>query len=297
MHCRNCGYDLRGLDACGRCPECGLDVWASVVHSVDPASSRLPSLRNPVAVGNSLLVLTACMFIGALLVVLPTVSATIEDAQPAAGARGWWTRLPSMDWRFAAMLLLAVAWGVWTLAPPRGSEPHGPVWDDIWRLGVGYAGWLACATMFANISDPLALSDRQPRLVLALAGGAFALIGLFGLRGVFSIIGQRSREYRRMQGGRQSVELIMVAVGGVMMGTLIAHAARFGLAPQSWNFGVRTMGRAVQAMSMFMLLIGLAYLVVNAWAIRGAIRKPPPALDEVLLPRMPNDTWIPDRED
>ena len=53
LHCRHCGYDLRGLDASGRCPECGFDVWSSVVHTVDPTSSRLPSLRNPIAVGNA----------------------------------------------------------------------------------------------------------------------------------------------------------------------------------------------------------------------------------------------------
>jgi len=46
-----------------------------------------------------------------------------------------------------------------------------------------------------------------------------------------------------------------------------------------------------------MVLIGLAYLVVNAWSIRRALRRPPPALDEVLLPRIPNETWLPDRED
>ena len=195
------------------------------------------------------------------------------------------------------MLIVVGVWGVWSLAPPRRAEPHGPVWDDIWRLGVGYVGWLACATMLANISDPQAVTQRHPRLVLALAAGAFAIIGMFGLRGVFRVIGQRSREYRRMKGGRQSVELIMPAIGAAMLGDLLSHLSRFEWFPTSWRFAVQTLGRVVLAMSMFMILIGLAYLVVNAWSIRKALRRPPPAMDEVLLPQMPNDTWVPDRED
>lgn len=301
MHCRNCGYDLRGLDASGRCPECGLDIWPTVVHTVDPTSSRLPSLRNPTAVGNALALLTLCMFLGALLMALPWVASALSDMQTDGGssnrAEQWWDRLPGLDWHYALLLIVAGIWGVWTLAPPRGSEPHGPVWDDIWRLVVGYSGWLASATMLARISDAQAVTQRHPRLVLALAAGVFAIIGLFGLRGAFRVIGQRSREYRRMKGGRQSVELIMPAIGAAMLGSLIAHLSRFSWFPVSWRFSVQTIGRVLAAVGMLMVLIGLAYLVVNAWAIRNALRKPPPALDEVLLPRMPNDTWLPDRED
>lgn len=300
MHCRNCGYDLRGLDASSRCPECGLDIWATVVHTVDPTSSRLPSLRNPVAVGNALVVLTACMLIGALLMSLPAVAGVLESASgSAAGMRGsqWWNRLPSLDWQYALLLFVAGMWGVWTLAPPRGSEPHGPVWDDVWRLSVGLGGWIACATMLARLTETQAVSQRHPRLVLALAAGVFAVIGLIGLRGAFAVIGQRSREYRRMRGGRQSVGLIMPAIAVALFGRVIAYITRFDWFPGSWRFAFQTIGQVITAASMLMILIGLAYLVVNAWSIRSALRTPPPTLDEVMLPRMPNDTWVPDRED
>ncbi len=300
MHCRNCGYDLRELDASSRCPECGLDIWSTIVHTVDPASSRLPSLRNPTAVGNSLVVLTLCMFLGVLLMVLPTLSDALADLRRNAagnGATHWWARLPSLDWQYALLLVLAGMWGVRTLSPPRGNEPHGPVWDDIWRLAVGYVGWIACATMLAKVSETQAVSQRHPRLVLSMAAGAFAVIGLYGLRGVFRVIGQRSREYRRMRGGRQSIELIIPAVLGAMIGVLTIHLARFEWFPGGWRYGVQTTGRVLAGVSLFMTLIGMGYLVANACSIRAALRRPPPALDQVLMPRMPNETWVPDRED
>jgi len=299
MNCRSCGYDLRGLDASSRCPECGLDIWATVVHSVDPAASRLPSLRNPRAVGNSLVVLTACMFLGGLLMALPSVSEALRDAAGPGGSPGsaWWARLPGLTWEFALPLIVLGVWGLWALAPPRGAEPHGPVWDDIWRVAVGYAGWLACATMLASITPQFAITQRHSRLVLGLAAGVFAMIGLAGLRGVFRVIGQRTREYRRLKGGRQSIELIMPAIAGAMVGELLTHLSRYEWFPPAWRFSVSTLGQVVLAMSMFMVLIGVAYLVVNAWLIRRALRRPPPAIDEVLLPQMPNDTWLPDRED
>ncbi|HVP73216.1 MAG TPA: hypothetical protein VMS30_05715 [Phycisphaerales bacterium] len=300
MHCRNCGYDLRGLDASSRCPECGLDIWMTVVHTVDPTSSRLPSLRNPVAVGNALVLLTVCMFIGALLMVVPEIAGALSELQRGGARAGnihWWDRLPSLDWQYALLLLIAGGWAVWSLAPPRGSEPHGPVWDDIWRVLVGYGGWIACASMLARLSETQADSQRHPRLVLAIAAGVFAIIGLYGLRGAFHVIGQRSREYRRMQGGRQSVGLIMPAIAAAVIGAVIAQLTRFEWFPGSWRYGVHTIGRVLTASSMLMVLIGLAYLVVNAWSIRRALRRPPPALDEVLLPRIPNETWLPDRED
>jgi hypothetical protein len=297
MHCRNCGHDLRGLDASGRCSECGLDVWSTVIHTVDPAASRLPSVRNPLAVGNSLVVLTACMFAGALLMCVPSIVMAVEDADLYDGGRSWWNRLPGLHWQSALVLIIAGGWAVWNLAPPRGSEPHGPVWDDIWRLAVGYVGWIACAAMLAGVLGLQTSGSRSARIVLGLAAGAFALIGMFGLRGVFRLIGQRSREYRRMKAHRQSVDLMMLAVAGAMLGNLIDHASHATWLAAPWRLTVHTIGSALLAMSMFMLVVGLAYLVANAWWIRQALLRPPPALDEVLLPRMPNDTWLPDRED
>jgi hypothetical protein len=185
-------------------------------------------------------------------------------------------------------------WAIWALAPPRGAEPHGPVWDDIWRLLIGYCGWIVVATMLVELSGHQSATSRHPRLVLSLAVGTFAIIGLLGLRGVFRLIGQRSREYRRMLGSRQSVDLMMVVVAGAVAGQVMVYLSRFS---GSARLAISTLGSVLLAACLLMGLIGLGYLVLNAWWIRGALRRPPPHLDEILQARMPNETWAMDRED
>ncbi len=51
--------------------------------------------------------------------------------------------------------------------------------------------------------------------------------------------------------------------------------------------GLLTVGMVISSISAFMLLIGLFYLVVNAWWIRRSLRRPPPSLDQILGPVEP----------
>ena len=50
-------------------------------------------------------------------------------------------------------------------------------------------------------------------------------------------------------------------------------------------------------MSTLMVVIGLGYLVLNAWWIRRTLCRPPPPLDELLMPKLAVGTVIPDREE
>ena len=42
-----CRYDLRGLAADARCPECGLEAIESIAARVDPVIAALPPLPRP----------------------------------------------------------------------------------------------------------------------------------------------------------------------------------------------------------------------------------------------------------
>ena len=298
LHCRKCGYDLRGLTANGRCPECGIEIWESVIATVDPAAARMPSLRNPKAVGNALVLFTLCTLAGLLLLVMPSLQQMIRQWSTSPNVL-WIVNGPTMTWPYALVLMVVGLYAVWLLAPPRRSEPSGAVWIDLGRMSVGYVGWLAFSALWIEISDT-ALAVRlgaEQRVVIHLAAAVFATIGLIGVRGVLRVVGQRSREYRRSKGSRQSVELIILAIATGWMGELAEYAAGLTWFPGDWRAEMRTVSTMIVWVSSLLVLIGLLYLFANAWWIRQALRKPPPAFDQVLIPALPPDTWIPDREE
>lgn len=274
VHCRRCGYNLYGLEAASACPECGLEVWETVLHTVDPAASRLPKLRNPEAVGAGLVWLMICLVATAVLLVLRPV-ATWIDSMDATGVRHLAVWTPRETHLAAGVTALAGVWWVWRLAPPLGEERGGTVWRDLRLLG---GGLIVLAALFASAAALEGAGFRESTLAaMRLGAVAAAVAALVGLRGVLGTIGLRSREYRTARGGRQGIRAMIAALAGAGLGQvllLIALAGRVG--------ALRTFGYLVTTISALMLLIGLVYLVVNVWWIRRSLRCPPPRLEEVV---------------
>ncbi len=273
-----------------------MEIWTSVLHTVDPAASRLPSIRNPSAVGNAILWLTLCMLTGTLLLVAPGLAAAIDKLDPQ-GVRNLQATMPSLAWPYAFVLLAVGLLATGKLAPPRGREPHGAVWTDIWRIAIGLTGWLLLSCASSEYMTSGTTTGMRQRLLLSMASAAFAIFGLIGLRGVFGIIGHRSREYRRSKGGRQSLELIMVAIACGQLTAIVQHAAHESILPADWIYPTQTISTMLMGTCNFMVVIGLAYLVGNAIWIRRALRRPPPPIDQVLVPEITSNAWIPDREE
>ena len=274
LHCRGCGYNLYGLSAEGRCPECGLEVWETVVHTVDPAASRLPKLRNPRAVGNGLFWLTLSLFVAALILVARPVARGLDALTGFRDISAW---TPPYLALVAGVVVLAGLIAVGSFAPPEGQRPHGSIGRDIRLLVAGMIAWALLI-----IIQPGLLRMPVPAWgcgLIRIAAAFGAMVGLFGLDGILRAIGQRSREFRTARGGRQGVLAMIGALAGVVLGELMgmgsAMSSRAGV-------GLATMGMVVRWISTLMLLIGLAYLVVNGWWIRRALCRPPPALDEIL---------------
>ncbi|MHC4102694.1 MAG: hypothetical protein ACYS15_19415 [Planctomycetota bacterium] len=278
VHCRQCGYNLYGLRAGGACPECGLEVWETILHTVDPAASRLPRLHNPTAVGNALLWLIVCGVVGALLLVLRPIAMGI-DALDESGLRNFASWTPPYLPLAAGLFALAGLWSVWQLAPPRGREPSGAVWRDVRLLGIGLLLWAALVPVitWTDMSvGPWWLMDAG-WLVLAGVGVG----SLIGLRGVLETIGLRSRLYRTARSGRQGIQGMVAAI----LGTAAGHAIHLVGAMAGGLRYLETFGTVIIIVSTLMLVVGLVYLVVNAWWIRRALRCPPPPLDEILRPQ------------
>ena len=68
------------------------------------------------------------------------------------------------------------------------------------------------------------------------------------------------------------------AVVGVAVGILICAIAP--ATPRSRS--IEGLGEVVIAVSLLMLVIGLLYLLLNAWWIRVALCKPPPAISAIV---------------
>jgi hypothetical protein len=297
VHCRRCGYDLRGLRADGRCPECGLEIQQSILHTIDPTASRLPQLRNPAAVGDALVVLTSSMLAGTLLLVSKPLGSVIDEWDPR-GLGQFQRLIPKSLWLTFGVIAAVGLWAVWRLAPPpRSKGPNGAIWRDLGLIASGLLGWAIGSSLLVDLSNSVDAMDRahgRAILVLHALTCVMAVIGLIGLRGVLGVIGRRSREYRRSRSGRQGVEALTAAIAGTLMGATVYYLSQWRILSRDVGMMI---GSVIFWISMFMLLIGLVYMVINAWWIRQALRKPPPPMDEVLLPVMPPDTWIPDREE
>ncbi len=272
IHCGGCGYTLYGLPAAGDCPECGLELWQTILHTVDPAASRLPKLRNPKAIGNGLAWLTFCLLL----------SATLFSVRPLALQFGTlpWTRLlssPSVD-VWAGAISLAGWWSIRRFAPPRHAAAATGVTQHLVLLGIGLTAWSLVAGLrsILPILAPPGVASSIGLAYVAVAGAA-AVTTFVSVDRVLRTIGARSRAYRTARGGRQGAQAmigaVVVAVVGQAIGMLAASSGRQSLA--QWA------GFATWA-AMIMLLIGLSYLLANAWWIRRSLRQPPPTLGELL---------------
>jgi len=284
VNCRRCGYDLQGLPAAGRCPECGLDIIETLTHLVDPTASRLPRLRDPHGTGDGLVgiaVMHFCTAASLIVAVLwPSVMALLMiDVRVPVAERLNGHVLAAL---FAAIGLLFVI----PLARAPADEPAAMArtflrWMVAAQVGIVGSCILAWWAVHEGIDDPLPLLLAET-LVIPLA-----IAGLFGLRGVLGIVGLRSRAFRTAQGGRQSVKalvasLLMVLVGVVIyrIGGALDDPDRPGAALP--DFVMNHLGAPIFAGASLLLLIGLGYMVVNTWWVRQSLRKPPPKLGELI---------------
>jgi len=253
LPCSRCGYDLEGLAARGRCPECGQAVLDSLVTQVDVESATLAPTTAIRRTSTVIFLIALGAFGGSspfLAVLLTRVgNALALDASV----------LDSL-----ATTLRAITTGS-TLIGALGALLILP-WTrerNILRpriLGVfGFLMW--CALAQGPMSDATAPLSTLPLIVVLLA-----------LAPLLQRLGPRCHAYRNARATAQRID-------GLVISTAIAGAASLGSA--LLDSGSMSIGGLGEDISLFLTIIataaggltvlGLAYLMLNAiWIIRAA---------------------------
>lgn len=284
LKCRQCSYNLRTLVVGGKCPECGLEIWQTIIREFDPEVSRLPRLHDPRGVGNGIVMLLLCVIGIVSLLMAPALVEQLKLWQ-LLGPNQLQFLASSLVWPVILLLALIGLGAIWVFRPGKMWE-NSPRWGrrSWYFLKIGMLGCALVSLSPATFIGWPVRIDLQRITTLAL-GGAF----FWGLRGVFIMIGEHSRSYREAQGGRQGLGAMIAALAGIALGSVLQTWAST-LTPRGGNLA--TIGTVITWISASMLYLGLIYLLVNAWWIRGAIIRPSRTLKDLLGESMPTDEEI-----
>lgn len=280
LKCRQCGYNLRTLVVGGKCPECGLGIWQTIIREFDPEVSRLPRLHDPRGVGNGIVMLILCVIAIASLLLAPSLIEQLKAWQLLGPNRLRFLATSLVPFA-AGILALIGLWPIWKLHPSQAREASPSAWLDICFLAIGMTGIALTIMLPDRMFRGAAWIDLQRIIILALCAVFF-----WGLRGVFTMIGEHSRSYRHARGGRQGLGAMIAAVAGIASGSLLQTWAST-LVPRGGNLA--TIGTVITWISASMLYLGLIYLMMNAWWIRNAIIRPSRTLEDLLGKSMPTD--------
>ncbi|MAW41023.1 MAG: hypothetical protein CMJ30_01240 [Phycisphaerae bacterium] len=256
LECRHCGFDLKGVQLDGRCPECGQPVWPSVLLWLDPERDRLPMLDHPHRVARRLVLMADGFTLLAILSAL------------------------ALAWHAASQ----ITFGISLLSMMRmvGSCSEigitaVPVLMVLCSIGIGQdqypLGWPLRIFRLGLLGIALGNALGIP----ALAAVALAM-ALLGFRSCVRSIGARSRAFREAGPERQRL-LEMALVSLMLAGGLLLEAWRRGADGWPWAPGVSTV---LLTVSSGFLVVGFLYFRRNVRWISESLCGPSPRLRTLL---------------
>ena len=285
MPCVRCRYELRGAEALGRCPECGLAVATSLAACTDPGLRRLVALRHPARIAWLLIVVAAAQF---LCVMLQLAAPMLAAATLLSGMTETFShRVRFWGWAISAVAT-AIATGCSRLCVDRSEGPLRSElgrWHGMLTVGLGAWSLAAAGAAFAAFQAPF-LPDVW-RSALPWIGVATQLPGMAMTLGGFSVLlgvaGRRTGVLAEATSARQAASM----VNAVAAMTLVASLAMYWLRDRrdaDWMQFLHITLLAACGCLGGLLLLGSAYLLSNAWLVARGLFAPPPRLEEMLTP-------------
>ncbi|MEY5033266.1 MAG: hypothetical protein RL354_2297, partial [Planctomycetota bacterium] len=79
LPCVKCGYDLEGLSADARCPECGGEIMATLALRLDPATDSLERSPELLRTGWAIYLMSLGSVLGCAIALAPLIDVLLEQ--------------------------------------------------------------------------------------------------------------------------------------------------------------------------------------------------------------------------
>lgn len=278
LKCARCHYNLRGLSITTVCPECGVPVRATLLHTVDPMAAELRPVRMAWVTAHGLIVWTG----GALLAAGMVWCLRLVEL---LGYPAW---APNVDWMRVWVVVSAGLSGVGALVLVRPQTGLAR-WMSV-MSGAGCVLYVAlCVLLYRvhvvmDVHAPPAYgvgtATRVDRAALHLVElvvlGAILLL----LRPVARHLQARSFLMRTGRVDRQTMAAMLAVLGVIALGDVLVIGAGGGGGPV--QDVLRLVGQLVILLGSVLFSLGLVGMLVDTVRMRGVILEPPLGIEQIV---------------